>query len=61
MGYFHRSLRRLPGLRLDLSKSGLSLSFGVLGARLGLSRKFMQTTLSQPGTGLSYIWRNRRK
>lgn len=63
MGYFrfHRSLRLFPGLRLNLSKTGPSLSLGVRGATLNLGRKFTWTTLSLPGTGLSYITRKRRR
>ena len=62
MGYFrfHKSLRLFPGLRLNFSKTGLSISLGGRGASLNLGRRMVQTTLSLPGTGLSYITRKRR-
>ena len=62
MGYFrfHKSLRLLPGVRLNASKTGVSWSFGFPGAHLNIARRFIQTTLSLPGTGLSYITRRRR-
>ncbi len=51
---FHKSLKILPGLRLNISKSGPSLSLGGAGASLNLGKKGARATLGAPGTGLSY-------
>ncbi len=57
MGYFrfHRSLKLIPGVRLNLSKTGASVSLGVRGARLNLGPRGVRTTVGIPGSGLSYI------
>jgi hypothetical protein len=55
MGFrFRRSVRLAPGLRLNLSKSGPSLSVGGRGATVNISKKGTRTTLSIPGAGISY-------
>jgi uncharacterized protein YraI len=55
MGFrFRRSLRVAPGIRLNLSKSGLSTSLGGRGASLNLGPRGTRTTLGIPGTGLSW-------
>jgi hypothetical protein len=41
-------------VRLNLSKSGLSASFGVPGATLNIGPRGAMSTLGVPGTGLSY-------
>lgn len=51
---FHRSVRLLPGVRLNLSKSGVSASFGRRGAWLTVGPKGARATVGIPGTGLSY-------
>jgi hypothetical protein len=61
---FRKSIRLGAGIRLNLaaSRRGVStgVSGGMRGARVSLnSRGEEQTTLSLPGTGLS--WVNRRK
>lgn len=50
-----RSIKLLPGVRINLSKSGVSTSIGVKGATINLrpSRK-ARATVGIPGTGLSY-------
>jgi hypothetical protein len=51
---FHRSFKIFPGLRLNLSKSGLGLSAGVRGLRVGLDAKGRSyVNAGLPGTGLS--------
>lgn len=57
MGYFrfHRIIKMLPGVRMNLSKSGPSFSFGVKGARVNVGPKRVRTTVGVPGSGLSYI------
>jgi hypothetical protein len=56
MGFrFQRRIRIAPGVRLNLSKSGVGGSLGRTGLRLGLDakrRKYFSVGL--PGTGLSY-------
>ena len=56
MGFrFRKSLRLLPGLRLNLSKRGASsLSIGGKGLTVNLGKKGSRTTVGIPGTGLSY-------
>lgn len=55
MGFrFRRSVRLLPGVRLNISKSGVSASLGGRGAMINLSRKGARGTIGLPGTGLSY-------
>lgn len=51
---FHRSIKIFPGLRLNLSKSGLGISVGVPGLRLGVDSKGRSyVNAGIPGTGLS--------
>jgi hypothetical protein len=56
MGFrFQRQIRIVPGVRLNLSKSGIGGSIGRTGLRLGIDakrRKYFSVGL--PGTGLSY-------
>ncbi len=55
MGFrFHRSVRIIPGIRLNFSKSGVSTSIGRNGATVNLSKKGTRTTVGIPGSGLSY-------
>jgi Protein of unknown function (DUF4236) len=55
MGFrFRRSFRVLPGIRLNLSRSGVSASFGVRGAHVTLGPRGTTTSVGLPGTGLSY-------
>jgi hypothetical protein len=52
---FRRSLRIVPGLRINLGLRGFtSLSVGGRGATLNLGKRGVKGTLSLPGTGLSY-------
>src|SRR4051812_37726279 len=51
---FQRRLKILPGVSLNLSKSGVSTSFGVRGARVTVGHGKTRTTLGIPGTGISY-------
>lgn len=55
MGFrFRQALRIFPGLRLNLSKSGVSASVGVQGATLNVGRKGIRGTVGVPGSGMSY-------
>ncbi len=50
-----RQIVRLgPLMRLNLSKTGVSLSLGNPGLTVNLGRGRRRTTISAPGTGISY-------
>lgn len=49
-----KSIRLAPGLRLNLSKSGVSLSLGWPGFTVNTGPRGTHLTLGLPGTGLSY-------
>lgn len=55
MGFrFRRSISIIPGLKLNLSKSGISTSIGGRGATINFGRHGTRATFGIPGTGLSY-------
>lgn len=55
MGWnFRRSFRLLPGIRLNVGKSGTSVSFGMRGLRTTVGKRGTRTTIGVPGTGLSF-------
>lgn len=55
MGFrFRRTIRVLPGVRLNLSKSGVSTSFGPRGLTVTTGHGRTRTTVGVPGTGVSY-------
>ena len=55
MGFrFRRSFKIAPGLRLNLSKSGVSTSVGRRGLWFTIGTRGTRTTVGIPGTGLSY-------
>jgi len=55
MGWrFRKSFRVIPGVRLNLSKSGLSASIGGAPITLNMGQHGMMGTISIPGTGISY-------
>jgi hypothetical protein len=55
MGFrFRKSIRILPGLRLNLSKSGVGLGFGGSPLSFSVGPKGKRATASIPGTGLSF-------
>jgi hypothetical protein len=51
---FRKSFTVIPGLRLNLSKSGLSASIGGAPFTLNVGPRGLMGTASIPGTGLSY-------
>lgn len=52
---FRKGIRLAPGIRLNLSKSGLSsLSIGGKGLTYNIGKKGTRATGGLPGTGLSY-------
>jgi len=51
---FHKSLKVLPGVRLNLNKGMPSISLGGKGVTFNISKNGEKTTLGLPGSGLSY-------
>lgn len=51
---FRQSFQLFPGVRLNLSKGGISASFGIPGATVNVGSKGAQSTFGIPGTGFSY-------
>ncbi len=51
---FHKKIKLLPGLYLNISKQGISLSGGINGATVNLGKGGLTGTVSAPGSGLSY-------
>ena len=61
MGFrFHRSIKLLPGIRLNFGKRGISASIGVRGAHVTFGPTGTQTTVGLPGSGLSYTHLEKR-
>lgn len=55
MGFrFRKSIKILPGVRINLSKSGPSLSLGGGGATFNVGGRGTRLTLGIPGTGIYY-------
>lgn len=51
---FRKSIKIMPGVRVNLSKSGVSTSIGGRGTTLNVNKRGVRSTLSVPGTGLSW-------
>src|SRR6516164_3077682 len=51
---FRRTLGIVPGIRLNLSRSGPSVSFGMRGLHYTVGLKGTRTTVGVPGTGASW-------
>lgn len=52
---FQRRIKLLPGVRINLSKSGVGFSIGGRGAHIGIdSRGRRYTSVGLPGTGVSW-------
>lgn len=61
---FRKSIKIAKGVRLNVSKSGLGVSAGVRGARIGVNSRGAYTSTSIPGTGLysvNYVGNKKRK
>jgi hypothetical protein len=55
MGFrFRKSVKVLPGVRLNVTNKGVSTSVGVKGSRLTIGKKGMTSTTSIPGSGISH-------
>src|SRR5437870_13864945 len=61
MGFrLYKRVRLFPGVSVNLSKSGPSLSFGVRGAHVTVGRRGVTRTVGVPGTGVFYTSRRGR-
>ncbi len=57
---FRKSIKILPGVRLNINKSSLSLSLGKKGMHYTISSNGTSTkSVGIPGTGLSYVDRDK--
>ena len=55
MGFrFRKTIRLLPGVRLNISKSGFSTSIGRPGATINVGKRVFRGSVGLPGSGLSY-------
>lgn len=56
MGFnFRKSFKIAPGIRLNVGKNGISsVSVGGKGGRVSVGKRGIRSTVSAPGTGLSY-------
>ena len=52
---FYRRVRLWPGLRVNFSKSGASLSVGTRGAWYTFGPRGQRVSLGLPGTGLYWV------
>jgi hypothetical protein len=61
MGFrFRRSIKILPGIRLNFGKRGISTSIGVRGAHVTFGKTGTRATVGLPGSGLSYTHLEKR-
>ncbi|HVA78059.1 MAG TPA: DUF4236 domain-containing protein [Candidatus Binataceae bacterium] len=51
---FYRRMRIFPGLSVNVSKSGPSLTFGMRGAHMTVGSRGIRKTVGIPGTGIYY-------
>lgn len=58
---FRRTIRLAPGIRLNISKSGISTSLGPRGASLTVGKRGIYANTGIPGTGMSYRTRLDKK
>lgn len=55
MGFrFRRSIKIAPGIRLNVSKSGVSASVGTRGATINVGKRGTRAAIGVPGTGIGY-------
>jgi hypothetical protein len=57
----HRSIKLLPGLRLNFGNRGISNSIGVRGAHVTFGRTGTRTAVGLPGRGMSYTHLEKRR
>ncbi len=51
---FRKTIKLFPGVKLNLSKSGISTTIGVPGATVNFGKKGTRATVGLPGTRISY-------
>ena len=51
---FRKSVKLFPGVRLNISKGGISTTFGPRGVSVNLGKRGTRATVGVPGTGVSY-------
>lgn len=52
---FRKSIKILPGVKVNISKKGISsIGLGKSGASINLNKKGIRTNIGIPGTGISY-------
>ena len=51
---FHRQFTLLPGVKVNVSKTGMSITIGGKGFHLNLSKRGVMQTTNLPGKGLSH-------
>ena len=62
MGWTFRKRKKLvPGVTLNLGKRSASVSVGPRGAKVSAGARGLSATLSLLGTGLTYVWRRKRR
>lgn len=55
MGFrFRKSVKIMPGVKVNFGKKGASLSVGRPGATVNVNKKGVRSTIGLPGTGLSH-------
>lgn len=54
---FRKSIRLAPGVRINLSRSGVSTTLGGRGASVNIGKRGTRATVGIPGTGISYSQR----
>ncbi len=55
---FYRRMRIFPGLSVNVSKSGPSLTLGMRGAHMTIGSRGIRKTVGIPGTGIYYTSQN---
>jgi Protein of unknown function (DUF4236) len=58
---FRKRINIIPGVSINLSKTGVSTTLGMKGFHTNISKRGVRTTVSAPGTGLSYSHLERYK
>ena len=51
---FSRRIKIAPGIRINVSKSGVSTTLGGRGANVNVGKRGVRGTVTIPGTGISY-------
>jgi len=52
---FRKTIKILPGVKMNLSKGGVSFTFGSKGYHVNVGKRGVRQTVGIPGTGLSYV------